>query len=137
MVDIGNKPHTARTAAAQGEIKISPACAQLISGNNIKKGDVLSIARIAGIMAVKQTPALIPLCHNILIEKAEINFTQNEQHITAICTVKTTGQTGAEMEALTGVTTALLTIYDMCKSVDKNMEITNIKLIEKSGGKSG
>ena len=139
MVDITEKIGTKRTAIAVGSICMSPECYKAIEDNNISKGDVLGIARIAGIMATKKTYELIPLCHNILIEKVNIDFTKDPQknQITAICTVSTTGKTGVEMEALTGVNLALLTIYDMCKAVDKAMVIKNIHLQEKHGGKSG
>ena len=148
MADVSEKKSTARQAVAEGKIKMSRACYDAVCGGSVKKGDVLGVARIAGIMAVKQTPAIIPLCHTLLIEKASVNFCHGNdsgnlansgdfQVITATCTVKTTGVTGVEMEALTGVSAALLTIYDMCKALDKNMEITDIRLLEKSGGKSG
>ena len=138
MVDISEKKPTARIATAIGSIKMNNDSFNAIKDGNVKKGDVLGIARIAGIMAVKQTSSLIPLCHTLLIEKAEINFEFSENNIiTAICTVKTIGNTGVEMEALTGTSCALLTIYDMCKAIDKGMEILNIYLVEKIGGKSG
>ena len=139
MTDISRKEQTVRQATAEGMIKMSRECYDAVRQGGHKKGDVLGVARIAGIMAVKQTPALIPLCHTILISKASVdfNFDNDASQITAACTVKTTGATGVEMEALTGVSVALLTIYDMCKSVDRAMEIHGIRLLEKSGGKSG
>lgn len=139
MVDITHKNETARTAVATGTITMSPECYQAIADGAIKKGDVLNVARLAGIMATKKTAELIPLCHNIPIEKVSIDFEQNpsDYTITATCTVRTTGKTGVEMEALTGINVALLTIYDMCKAVDKRMCITDICLQEKQGGKHG
>lgn len=139
MVDVTDKAATDRFARAGGSIVISPvAMKEILSGTN-KKGDVFAAARIAGIMAVKKTSELIPLCHTLLITKAEIDFTADEKNcrIDCECTVRLTGKTGAEMEALTGVSVALLTIYDMCKAVSKNMTITDICLLEKDGGKSG
>ncbi|MCL2580397.1 MAG: cyclic pyranopterin monophosphate synthase MoaC [Oscillospiraceae bacterium] len=139
MVDVSEKQPTARQAIAEGRIKMSASCYQMVKGGTVKKGDVLGVARIAGIMAVKQTALLIPLCHTLLIEKASVDFVLDDpgSTITARCTVKTTGLTGVEMEALTGVNIALLTIYDMCKAADKGMEMGGIRLIEKTGGKSG
>jgi len=139
MVDVSHKEKNARQAMAVGRIKMSPECFEAVRQGTVKKGDVLSVARIAGIMAVKQTSALIPLCHVLPIEQASIDFdlVDNEGAIDASCSVRTTGATGVEMEALTGVTVALLTIYDMCKAIDKGMEIGGIYLLEKVGGKSG
>ena len=139
MTDVSQKKATLRRAIASGRIKMNSECYEAVRHSTVKKGDVLGVARIAGIMAVKQVPSLIPLCHSILIEKASVNFEFNDpaREITASCTVKTTGLTGVEMEALTGVSVALLTIYDMCKSIDRAMEISDIRLLEKSGGKSG
>ncbi|MCL2215758.1 MAG: cyclic pyranopterin monophosphate synthase MoaC [Defluviitaleaceae bacterium] len=138
MVDVSQKQASERQAIAQGRIKMTAECYQALLQGLIKKGDVLGVARIAGIMAVKQCPSLIPLCHSLLVEKASVDFalSDEENEITATCTVKTTGVTGVEMEALTGVSITLLTIYDMCKAVDKNMEINGIRLLEKTGGKS-
>jgi len=136
MVDISAKEKSHRVAVASGKIKMSPdAFAAVVSGSS-KKGDVLGIARIAGIMGAKKTPELIPLCHLIEIEKAAVEFECQNNTVTVTCTVKTTGKTGVEMEALIGVSTALLTIYDMCKAVDKHMEICEIHVVEKLGGKS-
>ena len=139
MVDVGAKQNTEREAMAAGKIYMSLECFTLIKKGEIKKGDVLGVARIAGIMAVKKTSDLIPLCHNIMITKAEITFHMNEEELSveAVSLVKTLGKTGVEMEALHGVTTALLTIYDMAKAVDKGMRIGDIHLVQKSGGKSG
>ena len=139
MVDVGSKPHTERKAVAKGRIKMSRACFEMVTDGSSQKGDVLAAARIAGIMAVKRTPELIPLCHALLITSAgvEFNMLAGGCEIEAVCTVSTTGQTGVEMEALTGVSVALLTIYDMCKAVDKTMEIGGIYLHLKTGGKSG
>jgi len=139
MVDVGGKEITQRTATATGQIKMNATAFEACHIGNNKKGDVLAVARIAGIMATKQTPNIIPLCHTIAIEKAEIAFALNpdKNTISATCTVKCSGKTGVEMEALCGVSAALLTIYDMLKSVDRGMEIGEIKLLHKQGGESG
>lgn len=138
MVDVTEKKSTTRMAVAEGTIFCNKAIIDAILQKNIKKGDVLGVARIAGIMAVKQTAHLIPMCHPLLISKSSIDFEINEEKncIKALCTVKIEGITGVEMEALTGVNIALLTIYDMCKAVDKRMLISDIHLVEKHGGKS-
>ena len=139
MVSVEAKDDTVRIAKASGKISMKPETLELIQRNGIKKGDVLSVAQVAGIMGAKQTSNLIPMCHNIFLSGADIEYTINEKdsaiHITA--TVKTVGKTGVEMEALTAVSTAALTIYDMCKAADKEMIISNIQLDEKIGGKSG
>ena len=139
MVDISQKEPSRRTAIARGSILVSKEIMEEVREKQGPKGDVLGIARTAGIMGVKQTPFLIPLCHTLLLDKCNVDFelSPEENRITAYCTVKCQGKTGVEMEALTGVTTALLTIYDMCKAIDKRMEITDIHLVEKTGGKSG
>ena len=139
MVDISQKEPSSRTAIARGSILVSKVIMEAVREKQVPKGDVLGIARTAGIMGVKQTPFLIPLCHTLLLDKCNVDFelSPEENRITAYCTVKCQGKTGVEMEALTGVTTALLTIYDMCKAIDKRMEITDIHLVEKTGGKSG
>ena len=138
MVDVSEKKDTERIAVAAGQISMSAECFQKVTAGDMKKGDVLGVARIAGIMGAKKTSELIPLCHLLQLTKVEISFEfLSENRIQAVCTAKTTGKTGVEMEALTGVSTALLTIYDMCKAVDRAMEITGIRLLEKSGGKSG
>lgn len=139
MVDVSEKQVTHRNARASGLIYVSPGIIKAIEEGHIKKGDVLGVARIAGIMGVKQTAALIPLCHPLSIQKCSVDFLLDKEKNTvqAICSVETDGKTGVEMEALTGVQIALLTIYDMCKAIDKHMVMTDIHLIEKTGGKSG
>jgi molybdenum cofactor biosynthesis protein MoaC len=139
MVDVSAKIVTHRTAKAYGELKVSPNILKLIHDNSLSKGDVISTAKIAGIQAAKKTSDLIPLCHNILINHIDIDITLNKKSSTVdiLSTVVTDSKTGVEMEALTAVTVAALTIYDMTKGVDKSSVITNIKLISKSGGKSG
>ena len=138
MVDVSGKENTKRIAVAAGEIRMSAECFRKVTAGDMKKGDVLGVARIAGIMGAKKTSELIPLCHILQLTKVEIEFRfPGENRIEAVCTTKTMGKTGVEMEALTGVSTALLTIYDMCKAVDRSMEIGKIRLLEKSGGKSG
>ena len=139
MVDVSDKEITHRTATACGKIIVGQEILESIKENTNKKGDVLAVARVAGIMAAKRTSELIPLCHLLMLTKCTIDFTINEEdkYIEAICTVKTDGKTGVEMEALTGVQIALLTIYDMCKAIDKKMVITDVHLLSKSGGKSG
>ena len=132
MVDIGAKPDQERTAKASGFIKLQTETLALISENNIKKGDVLTIAEIAGIQAAKQTSNLIPLCHGLQLTKIKVNCTMEGNGIKVSSTAKCIGKTGVEMEALTAVGVALLTIYDMCKAVDNSMEMGNIKLIEKT-----
>lgn len=139
MVDVSEKEVTHRTAIACGKILVSQEILDSIKENTNKKGDVLAVARVAGIMAAKRTSELIPLCHLLMLTKCTVDFTINEEenYIEASCTVKTDGKTGVEMEALTGVQIALLTIYDMCKAIDKKMVITDVHLLSKSGGKSG
>ena len=139
MVDVSAKKITARTASAKGTITMSSETLKAVLGGSIKKGDVLGIARIAGIMAAKRCAELIPLCHPLIFDECGIDFSVDEKknEIEALCKVKLSGKTGAEMEALTGVSVALLTIYDMCKALDRDMVIGNIRLWEKSGGKSG
>jgi cyclic pyranopterin monophosphate synthase len=139
MVDVGDKPATKRNAVASGIIKMLPATLKLIQQGDAKKGDVLGIARIAAIQASKRTSDLIPLCHPIALTKVIITFEIDEKHTSIVCTAttETTGQTGVEMEALTAVSVGLLTIYDMCKAVDRGMVMGEIKLLEKHGGKSG
>jgi cyclic pyranopterin phosphate synthase len=139
MIDVGEKAITQRTAIAEGYIAMQPATLQLIINGEHQKGDVLAIARIAGIMASKKTAELIPLCHPLALTHVEINLTTevNNNRVHCQTTVKTTGQTGVEMEALTATACALLTIYDMCKGVDRGMVIQAIQLVEKTGGKSG
>lgn len=139
MVDVSEKEVTSRTAVASGTIKVNTEIMDAIINQKVKKGDVLGVARIAGIMGVKNTSTLIPLCHTLLLQKCSIDFELDEKQneIKATCIVKTDGKTGVEMEALTGVTVTLLTIYDMCKAIDKGMEMGDIHLVRKSGGKSG
>lgn len=139
MVDVGDKESTNRQAIARGDITMSEACFLAVEGNLIKKGNVLSVAQVAGIMGAKKTSDLIPLCHNLNLSKCTVEFQLHSEKSTieAICTAKCKGETGVEMEALTGVSIALLTIYDMCKAIDKSMEIGRIHLVEKTGGKSG
>lgn len=139
MVDVSDKAETQREAKASGWIRMSRQTFDMVREGSMKKGDVLGVARIAGITGAKKTSDLIPLCHILNLTKVEIDFSLQEENsrIEAICTVKTTGRTGVEMEALTGVSTALLTIYDMCKAAEKGMEIGNIHLIYKAGGESG
>ena len=132
MVDVGHKPVQERIARAEGRIRIDPETMRLIRDNMMKKGDVLTVAEIAGIQAAKNTSALIPLCHPLMLAKVEVKATLEEEGIRVESRVKTTGQTGVEMEALTGVSVALLTIYDMCKATDKSMRISDIVLIEKT-----
>ena len=139
MVDISKKAETAREAIAEGRISMNQECFDQLKAGSIGKGDVLGVARIAGIMGAKKTSELIPLCHLLSLTKAEIDFELEDESFSGrtICTVRTPGKTGVEMEALTGVQIALLTIYDMCKAVDKGMEMNGIHLCQKSGGKSG
>ena len=139
MVDVSAKDDTSRTAVASGKIKVNRAVMDAVLAGSVKKGDGLGVARVAGIMAVKQTSSLIPMCHTLLITKCSVDFEIDEEHleIKAVCTAKVEGKTGVEMEALTGVSVALLTIYDMCKAIDKRMELGEIHLESKSGGKSG
>ena len=139
MVDVGDKPASKRSALACGMISMLPTTLKLIQQGDAKKGDVLGVARIAAIQACKKTSDLIPLCHPLALTKVAITFEIDEATTSIICTVQcdTTGQTGVEMEALTAVSVGLLTIYDMCKAADRGMVISNIKLLEKHGGKSG
>ena len=139
MVDVSGKTTTERVAIAKGFIRVSPPVMDAILHHTAAKGDVLGVARVAGIMGTKRTSDLIPMCHPLNLNKAAIDFEPDPDAgtITAICTVKVSGKTGVEMEALTGVSVALLTIYDMCKAVDRAMTITNVRLMRKEGGKSG
>lgn len=132
MVNIGSKPNQYRRAVARGEILLQPETIRLITENQIAKGDVLTIARIAGIQAAKRTADLIPLCHPLLLSHIEVILQLHTDRLSAYATVETTGKTGVEMEALTAVSTCLLTVYDMCKAVDKTMVINNITLTEKT-----
>lgn len=139
MVDVGEKALTQRKAIARGYIEMQAETLQLIEQGEHKKGDVLGIARVAGIMATKKTPDLIPLCHPLSLTKVAVEFSIDSDLHRVYCnvTTQTNGQTGVEMEALTGVQVALLTIYDMCKAVDRGMVMSEIRLVHKSGGKSG
>ncbi len=139
MVDVTQKPDTDRTAVASGRIRMSAEAMRTIREGTAAKGDVLGVARIAGIMAAKRTGELIPLCHPLPLGSCSVEFRMAEDanEVEAVCTASLRGQTGVEMEALTGVSVALLTIYDMCKAIDKRMEITDVRLVKKTGGKSG
>ena len=143
MVDVGSKTPTHRVAVAQGRIEMLPATLALIESGNAKKGDVLGIARIAGIQGSKRTSELIPLCHPIALTRVAVEFETVAEasgvppHVVCTATAETVGPTGVEMEALTAVQVALLTIYDMCKAVDRGMTINGVRLLEKHGGKSG
>jgi cyclic pyranopterin phosphate synthase len=139
MVDISGKPDTAREAVAKGIVRMQAATLAQLQQGKMPKGDVLTPAQLAGIMAAKQTPQLIPLCHPIPIGDIKVEFNLDEKNSTVeiTATVKSTGKTGVEMEALTATAIAALTVYDMCKAVDRGMKISNIRLIKKSGGKSG
>ncbi len=139
MVDVSSKSETERTATAKGSIEMQPQTMALIQSGDVKKGDVLSIAQLAGIMGAKRTPDLIPLCHplNLSSVKVELACDVERNAVDIVATCKLTGQTGVEMEALTAVSVAALTVYDMCKAVDKGMRIVNIRLTHKAGGKSG
>ncbi len=139
MVDITKKPDTHRQAVARGLVRMQSGTLELLKKGQVAKGDVLSVAQLAGIMAAKQTPDLIPLCHPLLIDdvRVEFNIDEKESTVEITATVESTGKTGVEMEALTATTIAALTLYDMCKAVDRGMRIENIRLVRKSGGKSG
>jgi len=139
MVDVAAKQETHRVARAAGRIRMLPATLKLIAAGTAKKGDVIGIARIAAIQAAKKTSDLIPLCHPLALTHVDVAFKLDRKAVAVDCvaTVETRGRTGVEMEALTAVTAALLTIYDMCKAVDRGMRLENIELLEKSGGKSG
>lgn len=138
MVDVSAKAETARTAIARGRIVMAPETLALITSGQVGKGDVLGVARLAGIMAAKRTSDLIPLCHPLMLSKVSVDLTPAPPDAVEIeATVKVTGQTGVEMEALTAVTVAALTVYDMCKAADRAMRIEDVRLIHKSGGKSG
>jgi cyclic pyranopterin phosphate synthase len=138
MVDVSGKAETSRTAIARGRIVMAPETLALIQGGQVGKGDVLGVARLAGIMAAKRTSDLIPLCHPLMIAKVTVDLTPaGPDAIEIEATVKVNGQTGVEMEALTAVTVAALTVYDMCKAADRGMRIEAVRLVHKSGGKSG
>lgn len=138
MVDVGHKDKTKRTALAQALVKLNKETFELVKNQGIKKGDVLAVAQVAGIMAAKKTPELIPMCHPILISGVDIDFELNEEDFTIkiLAKVTCTGETGVEMEALTAASAAGLTIYDMCKAVQRDIVISDVELLEKTGGKS-
>ena len=139
MVDVSAKAASVRVATAQAVVRMGPGTLAAIQSGGVKKGDVLGVAQTAGIMGAKQTASLIPMCHPLLLTSVDIEFEMNESNstITILCQVKTTGKTGVEMEAISGAGIAAMTIYDMSKAIDRWMEITDIKLLEKRGGKSG
>lgn len=139
MVDVSAKPESLRTARARGVIRMNPVALEAIRSHQIAKGDVFSVARIAGIMAAKKTADLIPLCHPLLLEDVQVNLVADDElpGVRAESSVRTTGRTGVEMEALVAVTVALVTVYDMAKSLDRTMTIADISLVEKTGGRSG
>jgi len=139
MVDVTKKPDTQREAVAKGTVRMQAATFDLLKRGKMAKGDVLAVAKLAGIMAAKQTPSLIPLCHPVLIGDVRIDFTLDEKNsaVEITATVESVGKTGVEMEALTATAVTALTIYDMCKAVDRSIQIENIRLVSKSGGKSG
>jgi cyclic pyranopterin phosphate synthase len=141
MVDVGAKPDTERVAVARGRVHMQPETLALIQANAAKKGDVLTVAQIAGIQAAKRTHELIPMCHSLLLSHVSVDLTPvpsaDEAWVDLEATVRTRGKTGAEMEALTAVSVAALTVYDMCKAVDRAMTISGVRLVHKSGGKSG
>jgi len=139
MVDVGGKPDTERVAVAKGEVAMRPETLRLIAEKGVPKGDVLAVAQVAGIMAAKRTPDLIPLCHTLLLTQVDVDFRIDEDasRVEITATVRNRGKTGVEMEALTAVSVAALTIYDMAKAVEKTMRIGDIRLVHKSGGKSG
>ena len=137
MVEVGNKDDSQRTAIARGKIRMKEETLQMIRSGGMKKGDVLSVAQVAGIMGAKKTSDIIPMCHNIFLTGVDLRFEYVENGIEVEAEAKTFGKTGVEMEALTAVSLACLTIYDMCKAVDKDMVIEDIRLMKKTGGKSG
>lgn len=139
MVDVSEKDITGRIAVARGSIHVSRRALDAILGRQVKKGDVLTVSQVAGIMGTKKTADIIPMCHPIFLSNVKVEFEIDEKacDISVFCTAQTEGKTGVEMEALTGVSVALLTIYDMCKAIDKRMTIGDIHLVEKTGGKSG
>lgn len=139
MVDVGAKETTRREAVARATVQMQPATLRLILAGELPKGDVLAVARVAGIMAAKRTPDLVPLCHSLMLTHVSLDLTPDQAHsaLRLEATVRTSGQTGVEMEALTAVSVAALTVYDMCKAVDRGMRITDIRLAQKRGGRSG
>ncbi len=137
MVDVAGKDVTVRAATATGRVDLSPECVALLRGEGVPKGDALGVARVAGIMAAKQTPSLIPLCHPLAISGVQVDLVVEDDHVAITATVRTTDRTGVEMEALTAVSVAALTVIDMVKAVDKGAVITDVRVESKEGGKSG
>ena len=137
MVDVSDKPVTARSATARGRVEVSPRVVELLRGEGVPKGDALAVARIAGIMAAKRTPDLVPLCHPLAISGVEVGLEVADDAVEISATVRTTDRTGVEMEALTSVTVVALTVIDMVKAVDKHARITDVEVVAKSGGRSG
>ena len=137
MVDVSGKEVTARTATASGRVLVSPAVVALLRGEGVPKGDALGVARVAGILGAKQTPSLIPLCHPLSVSGVTVDLTVHDEHVAIAATVRTTDRTGVEMEALTAVSVAALTVVDMVKAVDKGAVITDVRVETKTGGKSG
>jgi cyclic pyranopterin phosphate synthase len=137
MVDVSDKPVTARSATARGRVEVSPRVVELLRGEGVPKGDALAVARVAGIMAAKRTPDLVPLCHPLAISGVEVGLDVVADAVEISATVRTTDRTGVEMEALTSVTVAALTVIDMVKAVDKHARITDVEVVAKSGGRSG
>jgi cyclic pyranopterin phosphate synthase len=137
MVDVSDKPVTARSATAKGRVEVSPRVVELLRGDGVPKGDALAVARIAGIMAAKRTPDLVPLCHPLAISAVEVGLVVEDESVAIRATVRTTDRTGVEMEALTSVTVAALTVIDMVKAVDKHARITDVEVVAKSGGRCG
>ena len=139
MVDVSEKDVTDRTATAEGSVLMQPDTLKLIIDGSVKKGDVISVARLAGVMAAKRTADMIPLCHPLALNKVDVDVTCDEVRnaVDIVATCRVSGRTGVEMEALTAVSVAALTVYDMCKAIDRGMQITDIRLVHKAGGKSG
>ncbi|HEY4002074.1 MAG TPA: cyclic pyranopterin monophosphate synthase MoaC [Candidatus Xenobia bacterium] len=137
MVDVSGKPDAAREAVAEGRVRMARETVARIAEHGVEKGDVLAVGRLAGIMGAKETPRLIPLCHPVFTTAVEVELSLEEAAVRVQAMVRTVGKTGPEMEALTGVTVACLAVYDMCKAVDKTLEITDVHLLRKTGGKSG
>lgn len=137
MVDVSGKPHSARHAVAAARVRMRPATAQAITSGGVPKGDVLAVARLAGVMAAKRTAELIPLCHQVPLSQVEVECTVAEDAVEVRATASTVAQTGVEMEALVAVSAACLAVYDMCKAIDREMVITDVRLLEKTGGTQG
>jgi len=137
MVDVSEKPPTLRTATAAGTVRMLPSTVEAIRGGGVPKGDVLAVAQVAGIMAAKRTSEIVPMCHPLALTGVDVRFTLRADAVDVEATVRCRGETGVEMEALHAVSAAALTVYDMCKALQKDMEITDVRLLEKTGGKSG